>query len=205
NTTDSELIKKVSRLMQEIDQLIDKINNSIRSNDIVNAASGYSKCIDLYNQVPEGFLMKKIVSGMKLLEIYRSLRIYTEILSLQNQLGQRQFQRQAASRMPSRADASKTAYTKQGFKKKAYEYTATAKISPKTDIPEQNETQRASLKYGKEAQTASMLLNKKRERAKRNIKKGFYNEAWKDIEEALQLEPDDVESKALRAKIKTLQ
>ena len=50
-----------------------------------------------------------------------------------------------------------------------------------------------------------MLLKKKMERAKRNIKKGFYNEAWKDTEEAMQIDPNDVESKALRAKIKTLQ
>lgn len=181
NTTDNELIKKVSSLMQEIDQLVDKINNSIRSNDIASASSSYSKCIDLYNQVPEGFLTKKILSGMKLLEIYKGLSIHTEILNLQNQLGQRQFQHQ-------------------------YEYTAASKIIPKADVPQQTASSRASLKYaGKESQAASTLLSRKKEHAKKNIKKGFYNEAWKDIEEALQLEPSDVESKALRAKIKTLQ
>ena len=50
-----------------------------------------------------------------------------------------------------------------------------------------------------------MLLSAKKERAKNNIEKGFYNEASKDIQEALQLEPDDAEAKAINAKIKTLQ
>ena len=51
----------------------------------------------------------------------------------------------------------------------------------------------------------SMMLHAKKERAKKNIEKGFYNEASIDIQEALQLEPNDPEAKAIHAKIKTLQ
>jgi Tfp pilus assembly protein PilF len=48
-------------------------------------------------------------------------------------------------------------------------------------------------------------LNAQKERAKRNIEKGFYNEASKDIQEALKIDSSDAEAKALHAKIKTLQ
>ena len=57
----------------------------------------------------------------------------------------------------------------------------------------------------KEPLSRELLVKRKRDHAKRNIKKGFYNEAWKNIEEALEIDPKDVESKALKAKIKTLQ
>ena len=49
------------------------------------------------------------------------------------------------------------------------------------------------------------LLNEKKESAKRNIEKGFYSEASRNIQEALQIEPNDAEAKAIHAKIKTLQ
>ena len=45
----------------------------------------------------------------------------------------------------------------------------------------------------------------RKERAKKNMEKGFFNEAFKDIQEALKIEPNDAEAKALHAKIKTLQ
>ena len=50
-----------------------------------------------------------------------------------------------------------------------------------------------------------LLLKEKKERAKRNIEKGFYSEASRDIEEALKIEPKDAEAKAINAKIKTLE
>lgn len=90
NTTDNELVKRVSSLIQEINRLIDKINISISANDMINAIVSYNKCIELYNQVPEGFLKYKNSAGMRLLEIYKSLSIYNEIASLQKQLQSRQ-------------------------------------------------------------------------------------------------------------------
>lgn len=170
NTTDNELIKRVSALIQEINQLIDKINISIRANDMINAVVNYNKCIGLYNQVPEGFLKHKNSIGIRLLEIYKSISIYTEISNLQKQLNQ---QSQETQQMQ-----------KQTIPAKTY-----AQISP----------------LQKYAPTKSMLLSAKKERAKRNIEKGFYNEASKNILEALQLEPNDAEAKAIHAKIKTLQ
>ncbi|MBI2542517.1 hypothetical protein HYV80_07475 [Candidatus Woesearchaeota archaeon] len=154
--TDSELIKRTSSLISEINRLIEKISLAIRSNDTVNATVNYNKCIELYNQVPEGFLRHKNPIGMRILDIYRSLSIYNEISNLQKQLAQ------------------------------------------------QPQNQQAIHQFSGNVPDAGALSSKK-ERAKRNMEKGFYNEAFKDIQEALSIEPNDAESKALHAKIKTLQ
>lgn len=167
NTTDNELIKRVTALIQEINRLIDKINIAIRAKDMTNAISNYNKCIELYNQVPEGFLMYKNSAGMRILEIYKALGIYTEIFNLQRQLMQH------------------PGYIKQ--------QASLLKIFPNI-----NKRDVADL-------SKSALLKEKRERAKKNIEEGLYDEAIKEIEEVLKAEPKDVEAKALHAKIKTLQ
>lgn len=105
STTDNELIKRASALIQEINRLIDKINTAIRANDMINAIVNYNKCIELYNQVPEGFLKYKNSAGMRLLEIYKSLSIYNEISSLQKQL---QSQQMLARQQPAQAQALAT-------------------------------------------------------------------------------------------------
>ena len=159
STTDNELVKRVYALVQEINQLIDKINLAIRANDMINATVNYNKCIELYSQVPEGFLRHRNSIGIRLLDIYKSISIYNEISNLQRQLSQQ----------------------------------TTQQIIPQQTMGSLSHPQK------------SMLLHTRKERAKRNIEKGFYNEASKDIEEALQIEPNDAEAKAIHAKIKTLQ
>lgn len=103
STTDNELVKRVSALIQEINRLIDRINAAISANDMINAIVSYNKCIELYNQVPEGFLKYKNSAGMRLLEIYKSLSIYNEISSLQRQLQSRQL---LAKQQPVQAQAA---------------------------------------------------------------------------------------------------
>ena len=87
NSTDKELTKRVYLMIHEINRLIDKINFCIKSNDIMNAIANYSKCMETYNQIPECFLMHKTSAGAVILEIYKSLSIYTEMSTLQKQLG----------------------------------------------------------------------------------------------------------------------
>ncbi|MBI2651964.1 hypothetical protein HYX00_00740 [Candidatus Woesearchaeota archaeon] len=181
NTTDNELVKRVSALMHEMNQLIDKINSSIRANDFINAIVNYNKCIELYNQVPEGFLRHKNSIGMRILEIYKGLSIYTEISNLQKQLNLQssQFQQQIIAPNVHTQIKPDTIGNQNVFSQ---------------TVPAQTNTQ-----------TKSILLNSKKTSAKEKIKMGFYNEASRDIQEALQLEPNDAEAKAIHAKIKTLQ
>ena len=92
-TTDNELLKRVSDLIQEINRLIDNISISIRRNDITNAIVNYNRCSELYNQIPEGFFRHKNSAGMRLLDVYKSLSIYTEISILQKQIEQPPYKR----------------------------------------------------------------------------------------------------------------
>ena len=188
NTTDSELSKRIADIVAQIMRLLDSIDNALRSGNIDEASSNYIRCTDIFTQIPEGFLKTRNSIGMRLLDIYRTLSIQAEISDLQKQLGPGM---QASQPRPF---------------PKVY---ARVTQKPATRIPELARPVSAyhpkQQKKNENIPSSNDLLNKKREHAKKNIKKGFYNEAWKDVEEALQIEPNDVESKALKAKIKTLQ
>lgn len=191
NTTDSELSKRIADIVAQIMRLLESTDNSLRSGNIDDASSNYIRCADLFTQIPEGFLKTRNSIGMRLLDIYRTLSIQAEISDLQKQLGSGM--QASQQRSPPRV------YTRIPQK-------------PSTRIPElampsvsEDYQPKQQKKSEKDLSSKETVLNKKREHAKKNIKKGFYNEAWKDVEEALQIEPNDVESKALKAKIKTLQ
>lgn len=191
SANDAELLKKVAALAQEVAQLIEKTGFSIKSGDFANASSSYDKCLQLYNQIPEGFLMGKSQAGIRLLDIYKNLSIQAQISNLQRQLGQQPQARQVQLSPMPRPKIWHSAPVEQKYYMPKAKPAAAQKTSQR--------------KPAKEISPKHSMLERKREQAKSNIKKGFYNEAWKDIEEALQIEPKDVESKALRAKIKTLQ
>ena len=169
NTTDNELIKRVYELIRQINQAIDNINVLMMANNIAAATDNYHKCVELYKQVPEGFIRHKNDAGIRLLEIYKGLSIYNEIQNLQKQLGQPSLRQQQKVTEPEPAPKFQPAEMKP------------AHIAPKK------------------------IIKEKKERAKKNIENGLYNEASKDIEEVLRFEPNDAEAKALHAKIKTLQ
>lgn len=84
-TSSQELVRKTTLLVQEIRQLIDAVNISIRSNDMATAIINYNKCIGLHSQIPEGFLRHKNSIGIQLLDIYKIISIYTEISNLQKE------------------------------------------------------------------------------------------------------------------------
>ena len=196
NVTENELIQKVSELVQQISQAMEKISASISSNDITAAADGYNKCIELYNQVPEGFLRQKNPLGVRLLEIYKSLSISSEMFELQKQLGSRPIIPRAMPKNHSNSPTSSSHFSR------ARRYSSAASLG----FPPATSQKKLPEGPGKpEILSRSGLLKKKREMAKKNIKKGFYNEAWKNIEDALEINPKDAEAITLKAKIKTLQ
>ena len=196
NSTDNELVQRVSALIQDINQLIDKINASIRANDMVNAIVNYNKCIELYVQVPEGFLRLKNSAGMRLLDIYKSISIYNEISNLEKQLSQMPSQ----PKLP-QPEKSRTAQIIQPYLQKQLSQMPS---QPKLPQPEKSRTEQIIPQQMDETNKMS-IVDTKKENAKSKIKKGLYEEAIKDIKEALELEPRDAEAKVIHAKIKTLQ
>ena len=186
--TDNDLLKRVSALLQEINILMDKINNAIRTNDMVNAIVNYNKCIELYNQVPEGFLKYKNNIGMRLLDIYKSLSIYNEISTLQKQL---------ASNLPPNIQTEKVFIAHGQEPQKQNDSLLVEQFTKLSEKPAVHSAHSNAAKI--------KILKSKKELAKKNMEKGFYNEAYKEVLEALRLEPNDAEAKAIQAKIKTLQ
>lgn len=165
NMTDGQLVKRIAELVQETNQLISDIYASMSSNDIQKSALNYNKCLELYDQIPEGFIRYKNSIGIRILEIYKSISINTEISSLQGHL------RQSPRQKPLQKDGA---------------------IFHEEVAPQQNP------KNGR-------VLDERKIRAKKNIENGLYDEAQKEIDEALRIEPNDAELKALNAKVKTLQ
>ena len=157
NTTDSELSKRIADITAQIMRILESIDNSLRSGNIDDASSNYIRCSDLFTQIPEGFLRTRNSIGMRLLDIYRTLSIHAEISELQKQLGPgmqanqpRSFPRvyaripqKPATRIPELAMPVSTYQPKQQKKNEK--------------IPSSGET----------------ILHKKREHAKKNIKKGI--------------------------------
>ncbi|HLC60128.1 MAG TPA: hypothetical protein VJJ52_01740 [Candidatus Nanoarchaeia archaeon] len=188
NMTENELMQKVATLVQQVDNIVEKINASISTGDIASATADYYKCIELYNQVPEGFLRQKNPLGVKILWIYKSLSISTEIFDLQKQLSSRQIVSQAQDRV----------------------YSPTTAPSRPASLPEKYPPPKtapfaSTFQHKARIEHDSGSIRNKTELAKKNIGKGFYNEARKNIEDVLEINPGDVEAITLKAKIKTLQ
>jgi len=181
NSTDNELINRVANLVQEVNRLIDRINTAIGRNDMVNAILNYNKSVELYNQIPEGFLRHKNAAAIRLLQIYKSLSINNEITALQKEM---------AAGIP---------YPEAPHNLSSPQISLPKEINDKLNIFQKPASEDSSFK------SRILLLKEKKERAKRNIEKGFYSEASRDIEEALKIEPKDAEAKAINAKIKTLE
>ncbi len=169
NAVDNDLIKRVFMLVQEIFHLIDKAGISVNAGDIPSAITCYNKCVELFSQIPEGFLKHKNSAGMRLLEVYRVISIYNEMINLQQLLSNRQ-------------------------------------PAPRSEMRPRQPSMNAPYKEGQESGHLSraLFLQERNDSARMNIEKGLYGEATRDIEEALRLAPDDIEAKALQAKIKTL-
>ena len=189
NTTDSELSRRVANIVNQVMRLLESIDNSLMSGNTEDALVNYIKCINLFGQIPEGFLKTRNSMGMRLLDIYRTLSIHAEISKLQKQLG-----------LNIKADLPRTQPSNY-----AGAYQKPEPMVPAPPRPLMNSSYQPKKSETFTISSSESLLNKKREHAKKNIKKGFYNEAWKDVEEALLINPEDIESKTLKAKIKTLQ
>lgn len=184
NSTDNELVGRVASLLQEVTNLIDKTNASMARNDTVNAILNYNQCIGLYNQIPEGFLYHKNSASIMLLQIYKSLSIFDEISLLQKELASGIQQPQNSKGAPGQLVHS----------------------APfPSEIKSKLQSIQKSTMQELDSKAKTLLLKEKRDRAKKNIEKGFYSDASRDIDEALKIEPNDAEAKAINAKLKTLQ
>jgi len=204
SVTDSELIKRAASLIQEIGSLISKADSSIKANDFINAIESYNNCIGLYAQLPEGFLRYKNSLGIQILDIYKTLSINVEVSNLLKQLSISSqpmafphFPHNVQHRMDHKMNQLRTLHTQALHTQATQAHNKAAAFKPSSEAIPQAPDSIVSSK--------PMLSGAKKEHARRNVQKGFYDEALKDIESALKIEPNDPEAKVMLARIKTLQ
>ncbi len=229
NATDSDISKRAYSLIQQSGQFVVSAEKALHANDIRSAGLNYLKSLEIFNQIPEGFIIQKSPLGARLLQLYRNVTISMEISHLQMQLTPIAVQQQKPQAQP--ASRISVEQSKEHGNQKPQAQPA----QPKFQISSQHAQQRPRIeqrqmrlsrarirsraKLTKPAEKPSenpaapinpineklRLLNEKKDLARENIKKGLYNEAMKNIQEALQIEPKDAEAKIITAKIKTLQ
>lgn len=86
NTIGTSTVNKVKLLEKEVLQRLARIKPILLSGNIESASNMYLEALKLYNQIPFGFLQKKLRLGKDLLHTYKSLSIQLEINQLRDQL-----------------------------------------------------------------------------------------------------------------------
>jgi len=168
-----------SKFIIDFKESIEKINSFIRDafsnldNDIDKAKNFYEKALELYKDLPNGFLPQKLELGKQLLTLYKDLSVHTQIENLQSQLSK---------------------------KAVGYKYISSDdRLKRLSEIIKTGHIKRPSLlRPEKQGKTLlPRLIERKLDRARVNLKKGLYLEAKKNIEAILRVDSENEEAKEL--------
>lgn len=162
---------------------------SIERNDIANAKNFYEESLEVYKSLPQGFLMRKIEMGNRLIALYREISILIEIGTLQQQL---------SHEMPN--GSYKHAAGDERIK------SLSEIAGHKKEMPEGLKKQAAisGLRRISEERGKSLLdrvISRRLERANASMSKGFYPDARKNIESVLRLDPQNKDAKSMLKKM----
>ena len=180
NNIDAKFIKDFKESLSEVDKLINDSGSAMGSGDIEKSKVLYEKVLESYRDLPNGFLQKKIELGIKLLGLYKELSIRTQIYELQEQLGIGSF---------SYANADRLRKLSEMIRSREGTY---AKREDTTAISEQHVPSKTLL---------NSLIVRKLERAKINLEKELYEDARKNLDAVLKVDPRNAEAKELLSKI----
>ena len=177
--------------IEKIDSLVGKSFKCVKVGNLTEVAKLYSGAVELFTGLPHGFLLQKVEIGFKIIALYKELSIHSQIRSLQQQL------LKDKAKNPQEAEF-------RGYKlKRLSEITRLKKDSQETVFSREQELtapiREKTSKYGKDI--LRKLVERKIERAKISVEKGFYADAKKNIEAALRLEPNNMNAKRMLIKI----
>ena len=167
---------------------------SIERNDIANAKNFYEEAVEIFKSLPQGFLMRKIELGNRLIALYREISILVEIGTLQQQL---------IHEMPNGS-----------YKHMANQMAADERIKSLSEIAGHNKEMHEGLKkqaaisglrrISEEHSSKSLLegvISRRLERANASMSRGFYPDARKNIESVLRLDPQNKDAKSMLKKM----
>src|SRR3989338_11427865 len=181
NSIDAKFIKDFKASLLEVDKFINDSGSAMGSGDIEKSKVWYEKALESYKALPNGFLQKKIELGSKLLGLYKELSIRTQIYELQEQLGIGSFSYANAERL---RKLSEMVRGREGIHGKG--------LIDGAAINEQHVPSKTLL---------NSLIARKIERARINLEKELYEDARKNIDAVLKVDPRNPEAKDLLSKI----
>lgn len=165
-----------SKFIADFKESIEKINNFTRDAfshldfDIEMSKNLYEKALEIYKDLPDGFMSQKLELGKQLLTLYKDLSIQTQIGDLQVQLSKK------ASGYKFVSDDNRLKRLSEVIKK--------GHIARPLPKPQSRDL-------------SSRLVARKLDRAKVHLQKGLYLEAKKNIDAILKVHPDNLEAKEL--------
>lgn len=181
NNIDAKFIKDFKASLLEVDNFINDSGSAMGTGDIEKSKVLYEKVLESYRALPNGFLQKKIELGSKLLGLYRELSIRAQIYGLQEQLGIGNFSYANADRL---RKLSEMVRGREGnYGKGSIDGAA---------INEQHVPSKTLL---------NSLIARKLERARINLEKELYEDARKNLDAVLKVDPRNAEAKELLSRI----
>jgi hypothetical protein len=178
---DKKFINDLNLSLENLSNLIKNCNLSMDAGDIAKAKLLYSKSQEEFAKLPGGFLSKKVEVGNSLTQLYKHLSIQSEIEDLQLQI----------SHIPQAA--RRTSIDKVSDIASKSNITGLSKnIGSQSTIPDINISNQPLLKK---------LIARKIDRAKANLKKDMFDEAKRNLDSILKVDPTNRDAKKLIAEI----
>jgi len=183
---DSKFINDLKDSIAKIDHLISDSYSNFDNNDIDKAKIFYEKALEIYKDLPNGFLLRKIEIGTRLLSLYKDLSIQTEIKTLKQQLVKK-------SRLGYGQSDEKLGNLSEMIENKNLKNAKASEI-PAFSNPMSVDRKRHTIQ---EKTLLSRLIARKLDRAKINLKKGLYFEVKKNLGSVLRVDPENAEAKQM--------
>jgi len=187
---DIKFIEDFNYSAAKADSLISSSFSGIGKNNIADAKSFYQEALEIYKSLPQGFLMRKIELGSRLIALYKELSILMQIENLQHQLSH---ERTNGSYQHAAADESiKHLPEISSYKKEAHAGSRKqAAISGLRHISEG---------HGSKS-LLDRMISRRLEKANASMSKGLYPDARKNIESVLRLDPQNKDAKGMLKKL----
>lgn len=181
NNIDAKFIKDFKASLLEVDNFINDLSSAMGTGDIEKSKLLYEKVLESYRTLPNGFLQKKIELGSRLLGLYKELSIRTQIYGLQEQLGVGSFSYANVDRLRKLSEMVRS----RGNNGKSW--VGDVPIIEQPHVPDKT--------------LLNSLIARKLERARINLEKELYEDARKNLDAVLKVDPRNAEAKELLSRI----
>jgi len=184
---DSKFINDFKDSIAHVHNLVRNSFDSFGNGDVEKAKNLYGKAIDIYNNLPNGFLSQKMEISSQLLRLYKDLSIQTQIKKLQKHLSNKPGTGFDDNNVEDNELEELEGVIKERNLKRSKISEKYSKISSELGPLPQGHTI-------KDKTLLQRLVARKIDRAKVNLKRGLYRETKKNIDAVLKVDPGNVEA-----------